>query len=206
MCMDRKLIGQHLAAGYDITVWDPRGTAESTGTPTEGGYYLDAEAVFEEIARQVPINRIYVTGFCEGAAIAAHLKKTYHERGVHFVASNPYTSMTEVVQSYGPIGRMGAHFGMKALQHPNCNIVQDGFDNIAKLQNLPHSDGKCILIHTDTDTMMPRGSVSKMITAFDHAGPVHEILRVHPNPKENGHLQPPTHDLAVWNRYINLVV
>lgn len=207
MSMDRKFIGMHLAAGYDVTVWDPRGTIDSTGIASEGGYYLDAEAVYGFLRNQnIAPNKIYVSGFCEGAAIAAHLKQKYHDEGVHFIASNPYTSMSDVFANHGFLGRLGINYGLHALKDPTLPVEQDGFDNVNKMKNLPESQGKCIFIHTDTDEMMPKGTVAKLIDAFNHAGPVHEILRIHPNPKENGHLQPPYEDPQVWRRYIQVVV
>jgi dienelactone hydrolase len=208
MYMDRKLIGQFLGAGYDLTVSDLRGTAESTGSPSEAGYYADADAVLQSVLAQPnapQINRIYASGFCEGAAVAAHLKQKYHDQGINYIACNPYTSMREVVEGYGFWGRMAARYGMQALFGHIPGIAADGFDNVAKLRNLPRSTGKCVFVHTDTDTMMPRGSVSRMIEAFDRAGPVHEILRRHPNPDENGHMQPPFEDPLVWRRVVQCV-
>lgn len=206
MCMDRVFIWLHLAAGYDITIWDPRGTVDSTGKPSEGGYYLDADAVFQQlILMNIPHHQIYVSGFCEGAAIAAYLKQKYHHLGVHLIASNPYSSMKDVVKGYGWLGRLGAHFGMHALQNPQIHVTQDYFDNVAKLRNLPRSTGKCVFLHTDTDKMMPPGTVQKLCDAFGEAGLIHEILRIHPKPKENGHLQPPYEDPRVWRRYVQFV-
>lgn len=210
MCMDRKFIALYLLAGYDVVVWDPRGTVDSTGSPSEGGYYLDGEAVFQHVLNQgYPPNRVYISGFCKGAAVAAHLKKRYHHLGVHLIASNPYTSMKDVVAGYGWFGRLGARFGLKALQSTDPRITnlvqQDYFDNVEKFRNLPRTDGKFIFIHTDTDTMMPRGTVQKLIDAIGNAGPIHEILRVHPNPKVNGHVQPPYEDPFVWRRLVQIV-
>lgn len=206
MCMDRRFLGLHLAAGYDVTIWDPRGTVDSTGTPSEGGYYLDAEAVFQSLINQnIPHNRIYVSGFCKGAAVAAHLKRKFHHLGVHFIASNPYNSMKDVVEGYGWMGKIAAHFGLQALQDSTLNIPQDYFNNQEKLRNLPRSEGKCVFIHTDTDKLMPPATVQKLIDIFGEAGPVHEILRAHPNPKENGHLQPPYEDPIIWRRYVQIV-
>lgn len=208
MYMDRKLIGQFLAAGYDLTVSDLRGTAESRGSASEAGYYVDADAILQAVLTQPngpAMNRIYASGFCEGAAVAAHLKQKYHAQGLNYIACNPYTSMRDVVESYGFWGRMAARYGAQALLGHIPGIAEDCFDNVAKLRSLPRSTGKCVFVHTDTDTMMPRGSVSRMIEAFDHAGPVHEILRRHPNPDENGHLQPPFEDSLVWRRVVQFV-
>ncbi|MBU6446552.1 MAG: hypothetical protein KGQ49_04060, partial [Verrucomicrobia bacterium] len=206
MLMDRKIIGACLGAGLSITVSDQRGTGESAGTPSEGGYYADAKAVMEALLQDgIHADTIYAMGFCEGAALAAYIKKEYHPRGVHLIATNPYTSMREVVEGYGLLGRLGIRYGEQALKDPSIPIAQDCFDNEAKLRGLPSSNGKAIFVHTDTDNMMPRGTVSRLIGAFHQAGPVHEILRVHPNPKENGHLQPPTEDPLVWRRLMQCI-
>ncbi len=206
MCMDRKLIARYLAAGYSLTICDLRGTADSSGTPSEGGYYLDAEAVYQKVREQgIPADRIYVSGFCEGAAVAAHLKQKHHHEGLNFIASNPFTSMKEVVEGYGFFGRLAYRYGGAALQDPTINVRQDGFDNVRKLEQLPKSEGKCVFIGTDTDHMMPKDSILRMIHAFNEAGPVHVIMRAHPNQEENGHLQPPTEDDEVWRRLVQVV-
>lgn len=206
MCMDRKLVGRLLAAGYDLTIWDPPGTAESTGIPSEGGQYLAIEAVYRHLLGQgVLPNRMYASGFCGGAAVACYLKQQHHGEGLHLVVSNPYTSMKDVFEKYGWLGRMGAAYGLQGLKDPALTVTQDGFDNIAKLRNLPRSNGKLICIHTDTDTMMPRGSASQLMRAFGYAEHSYEMVRIHSDVNENGHLQPPYEDPFVWYRYVHLV-
>lgn len=209
-CMGREEIAHYLLAGHDVVIWDPRGTAESTGTPSEGGYYLDAEAVYHHIIRQgYEANDVYVSGYCKGAAIAAHVKREFHDRGVNLIMSNPYTSMKEVVEGYGWFGWLGARYGLPAIQSIDSEITtrttQDFFDNVAKLKNLPLSNGKFIFIHTDTDKMMPRGTVSRLIEAVHTAGPIHEILHVHKNPRENGHMTPPESDPQVQWRLFSII-
>jgi hypothetical protein len=206
MGMDRKVIGMHLAAGYDITVWDPRGTTNSTGVASEGGFYLDADAVFKYVRDKSLLNKIYVAGFCKGAAIATYLKQQYHDKGVHLIASNPFTSMKEVFEGYGLIGRLGVRYGIQAITDPTLHVKQDYFDNEAKLRGLSLHGGRCIFIHTDTDKMMPAGTVDRLKTAFDHSNLTYEILRKHPNPKVNGHMQPPYEDPKVWEEYIKVVI
>lgn len=208
MYMDRRLIGQFLAANYDLTVSDLRGTAESSGSPSEAGYYADADAILQAVLAQPngpAMNRIYASGYCEGAAIAAHLKQKYHAQGLNYIACNPYTSMREVVESYGFWGRMAARYGARSLLGHIPGIAEDCFDNVAKLRNLPRSTGQCLFVHTEPDDMVPRGSVARMIEAFDHAGPVHEILRIHPNPDENGHMQFPLDDDRIFRRVVQYV-
>jgi dienelactone hydrolase len=203
MCMERKFALAHLAAGYDITMYDYRGTEESTGTPSEGGYYNDADAVYQHVLTLgYQPHRIYASGFCEGAAVAAYLKQKYHHLGLHFIGSNTYTSMTDVLRGYGWLGKLAAKYGLDAIKDTTLSVPQDGFNTLEKFQNLPHSEGKFILMHTDTDKMMPRGTVQKFIDAVRGRGHHDEILWCPPDPKANGHMIPPYQFPVVWYRYI----
>ena len=211
MSMDRKFIGLHLGAGYDICISDPRGTVDSSGTPSEGGYYLDAEAVFEHaLKRSYTADRIWVSGYCEGAAVGAHLKKKYHAEGVNFIAENPFNSLLDTMKEHNFLGRC---FGDRALPEIHSTdpaiqrlVEQDGFDTAAKFRTLSASPGKCLVIHTDNDKTMPKESIPKIRQAISQAGPYFEILRHHPNPRANGHMQPPTEDPAIWRQYVQIVV
>lgn len=194
--MNRKEHLRNALAGLDVLAWDPRGTAESTGEPSEGGYYLDIETVCTYAFRQrYHADEIFLHGFCKGAACAAHAKKVFHREGIHAILSNPYTSFKEVVESYGWLGRLAARFGLKAIQSTDPAITgavgQDYFDNVAKLSNLPPSEGRLIVIHTKTDDMMPYGTAEKIRRAFNYAGPFRELTHFHPDRKANGHMLPP---------------
>jgi dienelactone hydrolase len=205
--MDRRDIAKFLAAGCDVCTFDMRGTVDSTGSPSEGGYYNDADAVIQKLLREgTAPNQIFISGFCEGGAIGAYLKKKYHHLGVHFIGSNLFTSLKDVIEGHGILGYLGSRFGLQALQDPKLSVQQDFFNNVEKFRNLPRSEGKFILIHTDTDQLMPRGTVQKLCEAIDNSGPVHEILRIHPNPKANGHAEPPYQDPVVWRRLARLLV
>jgi hypothetical protein len=211
MAMDRKFIGLHLGAGYDICISDPRGTIDSKGTPSEGGYYLDAEAVFQHVLDQgYPKNRIYISGYCAGAAVGAHLKRKYHQEGVHFIAENPFHSLHDTIRAYHRIGgRTFAPYALPALQSTDPairqRVRQDGFDTTVKFHALPPSSGQFILIYPNNDRTLPKDSVDQIRQAIGRAGPYFSILRHHPNPKVDGHMQPPTEDPAVWHRYVEIV-
>jgi hypothetical protein len=142
-----------------------------------------------------------------GVGPATYLKKIYHAQGIHLIASNPYTAMEDVLKRYGFFGRLAARYGLSALKDPNSSIPQDGFNNVNKLKKLPHSEGKTILIHTKGDPVVPPESVLKMRLAIerDKAGPVHEILSLHPKPHTNVHMQPPYERDDVWTSYVNAV-
>jgi hypothetical protein len=207
MCMDRRFIAWHLISGYDVAVWDPRGTIESTGTPSEGGYYLDAEAVYQK-ARELHYepHRIYVSGYCEGAAMAAHLKKKYHRDGVNFIASNTFTSMKEVIENHSWLGRIAAHYGLEALKDSNLDVAQDGFNNLEKIQSLQPGIGKSVIIHTIPDKWMPWRSSEKLLSALNKTDRVvHEITTHMQDAETCGHTRPPLEDEEVWRRYVKVV-
>ena len=210
MYTERRFLGQHLATGYDVCLWDPRGTIESLGTASEGGYYLDLAAVFDHMVQlKVPPHRIYLSGYCEGAGVNAYIKKEYHDRGVHFIAENPFHNLLSVVKHVSILGQLFGSFAFPELQAKDpaikSRVNQDGFDIEAKFSNLPVSEGKFILIHTNTDRCIPKNAIQRLRASIGNAGPYIEIERIHPNPKIDGHMQPPTEDLNVWRRYIEVV-
>lgn len=211
MAMDRKFIGLHLGAGYDICIFDPRGTIDSQGVPSEGGYYLDSDAVYKHVRNLgYPAGRIYLSGYCKGGATAAYLKQKYHAEGVHFIAENPFNALVDLAKNQNFVGHYFAEKAMPEIISDDPSITrlvpQDGFNLEKKFQNLPLSNGKFILIPTDNDKIVPPHSVQKIRQAIGQSGPYFEIMRNHPNPKANGHMQPPIEDPKVWHRYVQVVV
>lgn len=211
MAMDRKFIGLHLGAGYDICISDPRGTIDSTGTASEGGYYLDADAIYKHVrASGYPSHRIYLSGYCEGAAIGAYLKRKYHAEGVHIILENPFDALVNLAKHQNWLSRFAAEIAMPEIMSEDPDIArlvaQDGFDVAAKFRNLPLSTGKFVVMPTDNDTIVPPFSVLKIRQAIQNAGPYFEIIRHHPDPTANGHMQPPIEDPKVWRRYVEVVV
>jgi hypothetical protein len=114
--------------------------------------------------------------------------------------------MKDVVEGYGCIGRLTTRYGLEAIKDPASEIEQDGFDNVNKFRNLSPSNSRFILIYTDTDTLVPRTSVSALIRTIGAAGQCFQIRRKHPNPRANGHMQPPIEDPVVWREYVQRVI
>jgi hypothetical protein len=208
--MKTRFLGLHLPS-YNVCLFDPRGTIDSTGEPSEGGYYLDAEAAFKHLlSKGVRPDRIYISGYCAGAGIGAYLKKKYHHLGVHFIAQNPYNKLLDMVKTHGWLARTFGELAMPSIQSKNPAITslveQDGFDLEAKFRNLLRSEGKFIFIDTDTDKRVRRDSVDLLAQAVGNAGPVIRFTRKHPNPKADGHMQNPIEMCsATWRRYIQVV-
>lgn len=212
MAMERLFIGLLLAAGYPVAIYDPRGTAESKGRISEGGAYLDIEAVYHHVrALGYTPDRIYASGFCEGAAMAAHLKRKFHHEGIHYVGANPFDSMQNLVGNHGRLFKWLAPLALPALKtkdpRARALVQEDGLDTVAKFAGLPRSNGKFILISTDKDSTVPKGSAERIAQAAGDAGPVTHIVRAFAHKKiKNAHTQPPYEDRNVWRRLIEVMV
>ena len=61
----------------NILLFDYRGYGRSTGTPSEAGLYLDAQAVYDFIRQRPDLNqeKIFFFGRSLGGAVALHLGK-----------------------------------------------------------------------------------------------------------------------------------
>lgn len=203
MVMDRKFL-RWVFAGCSAYIMDPRGTLESRGTPSEGGYYLDADAVFKKILRDGhPYEQIYVSGYCEGAAIGAWLIKKYHHLGIHFIAENPFNSLYDMVKGYNRLGKWTANYIFPEILSHEPSIIsktsQDGFNNETKLRGLAPSKGKFILMHSHCDRTNPPDSIQKLEKAIgNEAGPLYIYQRIHPNPRFDAHMQPPSECEKAW--------
>ncbi len=210
MCMDRKVIWLHLAAGYDITVWDPRGTEGSVGRATEKGIYLDAEAVYQQVKNKYAAQNIYLSGFCQGAAINAHLFKAHIDERVNFVAHNTFSSMKALFehQGYCGLGKLTAKYGLEALKDSDdTDAIQDGFDTQEKFKNIKEKKSrtnKVILIDTDKDYFVPEKSTEVLESSLkDKVESIKRITNVHgPTEKKSAHALPPYENEATWAEYV----
>ncbi len=210
MLMERRIAGLHIA-WCDVCLWDPRGTIDSTGTPSEGGYYLDAEAVYQHLAQSYRPDQIYLLGYCGGAATAAYVKKLHHADGVHFIAQNPFHNLKAALEKFpkpfSSLGIMSIDAIKSKDEATRALVVEDGFDIVEKFKGLTASKGKFVIIHTDTDKMMPKEAVPEILKIAKATGSyVIPILRIHPDRKANGHMQPPVEDPKVWEQYITIFI
>jgi len=92
--------------GLDVLIIDYRGYGRSSGSPSEKGLYLDADAAWRWLTegRGVPANRILLFGRSLGGAVAAELA-----------------------------GRLGSEPGAAASGQPAAVVIESGFDEVASL-------------------------------------------------------------------------
>lgn len=212
--MDRKYIGKILGAKLNICVFDYRNTWESTGYPTEGGYYLDARAVMERLYRthgyQIP--KIWATGFCAGGAIATSLKAEYHTQGINLSLDNTPASMASTIQNQpwplSLLGRLGLDAIMSTDPAITSLVRQDCLNSLGKLQALPHYTGRqggiSVIMYSTNDTTLPLNDGPRMACAAQRIGRCYTMTRDIPD-GEDGHLVDAVDDPYIWRNYVRLI-
>lgn len=209
--MGRTIAARHLAAGIDFIGWDPRGTIDSLGEPSEGGYYLDMDAVYQHaISLHYAPHQIYILGYCGGAALASWAKQKYHKDGIHFIAENPFNSMRDMIKNQNRLTNYLADTCLPEISSTDPEITrrvqQDGFDLERKFRGLSESRGSFIFLDTDNDRVVPPRSVDRLIEAIGKAGPIFRKTLINPNPKSNGHMLRPLENNGIWKWYADLIV
>lgn len=210
--MDQKYIGKHLNIGKDLCLFNYRGTHLSTGHPSEGGYYLDAESVFQELINTWSYrpNQIWATGFCLGGAVAAYLKFKYHPLGVNYVGENTFTSLESVIaHQRWPANIMGK-MAIEAIKSSDSEIIskvqQDAFNTIEKFHRLGSSTNHAIsiIINTDADLILPKDSGLRLFLAARKFGPAYQITHISLK-KGNPHSDNVFDDEKTWKGYVKIV-
>jgi fermentation-respiration switch protein FrsA (DUF1100 family) len=88
--------------GYNTFIFDYRGYGESSGTPSEPGTYLDAQAAWQYLVekRALPPDSIVLFGESLGGAIAAWLAA--HEKPALLVLASAFTSVPDMAAKMYP--------------------------------------------------------------------------------------------------------
>ena len=87
--MSARRIGFYMGMKQNVCLYDERGKGKSKpGKASEGGYYNDGMAVYDEIKRDFDPKNIWIGGFCGGCQTAAYLKTKTHETGVNLILEN----------------------------------------------------------------------------------------------------------------------
>lgn len=88
--------------GWNACLFDYRGYGESTGTPSEQGTYLDAEAVWGHLTgeRGLPPTQVAVWGESLGGAVAAWVAETKRPAGL--VLESTFTTLPDMAARLYP--------------------------------------------------------------------------------------------------------
>lgn len=114
--------------GYDFLIIDYRGFGNSTGSPSEAGTYLDAEAAWDYLinTRTLKPEQIIILGRSLGGGVAAELAKKVNP--AMLILESSFTSMTEVSALHYPFMPTGIivkhkYATLEKLKDIHCPIV-----------------------------------------------------------------------------------
>lgn len=216
----RDIMRRVLGARSDVLSFDYRGTWASEGVPTEGGYYLDAETMVEKAVGEFGYKwtNIWADGFCLGGAIAMHLKKKYHQRGINIFVQNTFDSMLHTVKKQVFPASFLSPIGLDEIRSRdpfiNAKTEQDSLDSIHKLEEIQGAGkhGVSIVYNTDTDTTIDPLSHTRLSTALDQVSDqTFSILFEHSarfNKSEkvpNGHSYDVLSERKMWDKAVTYI-
>ena len=90
-----------LAAGFGVLAVEYRGYGGSTGSPSEAGLTLDAEAAYQAALADAPPERIVLLGESLGSGLAVKIAASHPVGAV--ALDSPYTSIADVAAARFPI-------------------------------------------------------------------------------------------------------
>lgn len=203
--MDRGYAARHLSLHGSVCMYDPRGTWNSTGEASEGGYYNDARAVYDQMMRfGYKANKTVVSGFCLGGAVAADLKRTHPD--TIYVPVNTFDSFERTMANQiFPFGFLGGT-ALEVIKDEGLDVVQDLFDTAGKLAKMRHdaTRGATVQVATTTDTTIPDGATGNVFRAAERAGRVFQLFYT-PDKPGNGHSSNPLDCPLFLEKYIEVL-
>lgn len=124
-------------AGYSVLGVNYRGYGGSTGTPSETGFYKDADAALGLLAERMATERVTVIGRSIGSGVAVDLASRNRLRSL--VLISPFSSLTDVAA------------GVMWLL-PVRLLLTHRFDSMSKIAKVR---APVLIIHGDRDTLIP---------------------------------------------------
>lgn len=139
------LSGWHFAAedfvvhGYNVLIIDYRGYGKSSGTISENGFYLDAEAAYNYLLniKGFVSQDIIIYGRSIGSGVAVDLASKHRTKGL--VLESPYSSLTKLANEKLP------------FFYPSL-YLRYSFNNNQKIKLVK---SPVILIHGEQDSLIP---------------------------------------------------
>jgi hypothetical protein len=178
---DRLPLARALTAmQLDVLLFDYRGYGSSEGRPSEGGLYLDGEAMHDWLVRRMEqrglaSERIAYFGESLGAAVAIDLAQRRHVAAIATEAA--FTSIADVARSiywFLPVDL----------------LVRDRFASIRKIGSL---DVPLLAMHSPADEIVPFTHSERLVTAARSA----ELLPLSGGHNDGGFQRSPAYAAAL---------
>ncbi|HUJ08577.1 MAG TPA: alpha/beta hydrolase [Verrucomicrobiae bacterium] len=146
--------------GLDVFIFDYRGYGKSSGTPSEHGLAIDAQAAYSYLVgkRGVKPQRLYLYGEDLGAAVAINLATKARAAGLITEAAS--ASVIEEIRESWPL-------------IPWQYLIRNQFDSVAKIRNV-HIP--VLLIHSSDDEVVSFND-SRRLFALAHEP--RQLLEIH---------------------------
>ncbi|APR86970.1 hypothetical protein A7982_12319 [Minicystis rosea] len=124
--------------GLGVLLVEYRGYGSAPGSPSEAGFYRDAEAALSMLAAEgVPRERVVLSGISLGTGVASEMAARGLGAGLVLIA--PYTSIPRVAGRIVPI-------------LPTSILIGDRFDTLGKAAKITVPT---LVIHGDLDQVIP---------------------------------------------------
>ncbi len=135
--------------GWSVLLYDYRGYGKSTGTPSEEGTYLDAEAAYDHLARVEGLapERIVLHG--ESLGVAVTLELALRRPVAAVIAESGFTSLPDMAAEVYPF-------------LPGRLLARIRYDNLAKVARL---GVPLFVIHSPDDDIVPVEHARRLFAA-----------------------------------------
>jgi hypothetical protein len=145
------------ADGSGILAMSYRGYGGSEGSPSEAALHADARAIYDDLARRVPSDRIVLFGESLGTGVAVELARQVKAKAV--ILDSPYFSVLRRAEA----------------SYPWLPVEWLLVDEFRSDLRMPEVDEPVLILHGAADDLIPPGD-SADLAARGQAGKVKRIL------------------------------
>ncbi|HEY4255459.1 MAG TPA: hypothetical protein VGM34_03840, partial [Chlamydiales bacterium] len=184
----------HLAAGFNYAIFDWRNEISAKG------FFLDAEAVYQELRSQFEPSQIKPMGSCRSTFVVAHLKELHHNEGVEVVMMHTPPSLRAVVaHTMWPANRIGL-LGLGSIERDGAD-----FDTLRRYQSLRPGNAATCLIVSEGDKTIPVNEAAQLEAAVKKSGPCELIIEPKKDDKADPHFGEPLRNPEVLKKYLRFL-
>lgn len=169
--------------GYGVYLAEYRGYGGNAGSPSEAGFYKDAEAALSWVEGQgYSPAQFVIYGESIGTGVAVEMALRWHPH--YLILEAPFTSAMDVAR-------------LSYYWLPVNLLMRDRFDSLSKISKIK---SRLLIVHGDEDGVIPIGFANKLYESANHPkefvtinGGAHSDLYDH----HAGHIIPEWLDKAV---------